>query len=113
MRFAKRTDANHAAVRDALRADGFDVLDLSAAGDGIPDLCVRINMVKGTPVLSPHTPPVFLELKDGDKPKSARKLTAKQELWHRHCWAVTHTVTNIDEARAALAWAANRAKEKA
>lgn len=43
MRYAKRTDTNHAEVRDNLRALGFDVLDLSKAGQGVPDLLVSRN----------------------------------------------------------------------
>ncbi len=35
---ARRTDTNHAAVRDALRNAGCEVKDLSAMGDGMPDL---------------------------------------------------------------------------
>ena len=43
MRYAKRTDTNHAEVRDNLRALGFDVIDLSKAGQGVPDLLVSRN----------------------------------------------------------------------
>ena len=37
---ARRTDANHAEIRDSLRACGYQVIDLSAVGHGIPDLLV-------------------------------------------------------------------------
>ena len=91
-RHARRVDANHGDIRDGLRADGWDVLDLSGAGDGIPDLCVYIK-----PGI-PH----FLEIKDGDKPLSAQKLTPKQEKWHAYCWQVTSKVRSLEEAVEAL-----------
>jgi len=99
MRYAKRTDANHAAMRDALRSLGWDVMDLSGAGDGIPDLCVYV---------APGVPH-FIEIKDGDKPLSAQKLTKAQEKWHAFCWRVTSKCRNLAEAVAALEWARGQA----
>lgn len=90
MRHAKRVDANHAEIRDGLRADGWDVLDLSDCGNGIPDLCV------GHPF---GFEPLFLEVKDGKKPPSARGLTAAEKNWQRFCGAITVTVLSLEEAR--------------
>ena len=45
---AKRTDANHAEVRDKLREAGYSVEDLSGSGDGCPDLLVGVT-VAGSP----------------------------------------------------------------
>ena len=97
-RYARRVDANHAAIREGLRQLGWDVLDLSGAGDGIPDLCVYV--AAGIP----H----FLEIKDGAKPLSAQTLTPAQEKWHRYCWQVTSKVRSMDEAVAALEHAKGR-----
>lgn len=110
-RYARRVDSNHGLIRDGLRDEGWDVLDLSGAGDGIPDLCVRIAANRnGTgPASTPH----FLEIKDGAKPLSAQKLTAAQEKWHSYCWAITSKVRSLEEAKAALAWAVNNARETA
>lgn len=69
MRYAKRTDDNHAAVRDRLRelVPGATVRDLSGAGAGIPDLLVG------------YAGQNFLfEIKDGSKSPSKRKLTRAQ-----------------------------------
>lgn len=98
MRYARRTDANHARIRDGLRELGWVVDDLSGAGDGIPDLLVRI--APGMPHL--------LEVKDSDKPLSAQKLTKAQEQWHAACWQITSKVRTLDEAVAALHWASTR-----
>jgi hypothetical protein len=56
--WAKRTDGNHAAIRDAMREAGATVEDLSGSGKGAPDtlvftpdgrlLLVEIKMPKGT-----------------------------------------------------------------
>ena len=99
-RHAKRTDANHAHIREGLRKQGWQVLDLSAAGCGVPDLAVA---------LAPGTP-WFLEVKDGDKPLSAQKLTAAQEVWHSFAWGVTSKCTSLEQALEALTWAKQRLK---
>jgi len=58
MMFARRTDGNHAEIRDAMRQAGATVEDLSGSGKGMPDtlvytadgrlLLVEIKMAKGT-----------------------------------------------------------------
>jgi hypothetical protein len=93
MRHARRTDRNHAEVRDGIRERGHDVCDMGAVGNGVPDLCVR------------HPQgfyPLFLQVKDGLKPPSARRLTPMEEEWNRYCGAITRTVTSLDEALDAI-----------
>lgn len=56
--WAKRTDGNHAEIRDAMRKAGAEVEDLSGSGKGLPDtlvytadgrlLLVEIKMPRGT-----------------------------------------------------------------
>lgn len=67
MRHARRTDRNHSEVRDGLRADGYLVDDTSGIGNGFPDLAIQVE--QGYP------PTLFLDVKDGEKPPSARRLT--------------------------------------
>lgn len=38
MTYAKRVDANHAEIRDGLRAAGYQILDMHEVGKGFPDL---------------------------------------------------------------------------
>ena len=87
-RRAARVDANHAEVVQALRAIGCRVQDLSGVGDGCPDLLVgwRHRLC-------------LLEVKDGDKPPSARKLTPDQDKWHA-LWSglPVRVVCSISEA---------------
>lgn len=71
MRHAKRVDRNHAEVKAEYLAHNWEVEDLSHIGHGVPDLFCR----RGDDC---H----FAEVKDGEKPPSARKLTAAERFWH-------------------------------
>ena len=91
---AKRTDANHAAIRDGLRKAGVWVTDLSGLGNGVPDLlCCNVKEF------------VLLEVKDGSKPPSARKPTPLEQVFLETAWnrqAPVFVVTSLDEAMAAV-----------
>lgn len=63
-----RRDANQKAVVNALLSIGASVLVLSDVGDGCPDLLAGFRGVN-----------FLLEVKDGDKPPSARKLTPAEQ----------------------------------
>jgi Holliday junction resolvase len=67
MRYANRIDANQNKIVDALRKAGA-VVRIISQGDGIPDLLVGY---KGYTIL--------MEVKDGDKVPSARKLTEPEQ----------------------------------
>ena len=71
MRRAARVDENQENVVKALRAVGASVQTLAAVGKGVPDLLVGYQ---GKTIL--------LEVKDGRKPPSARRLTEDQLKWH-------------------------------
>jgi hypothetical protein len=90
MRRAAKVDANHADVVKALRQVGCSVCDLSAVGRGCPDLLVTM----------PDYPfeTILMEVKDGKKPPSARKLTPDQEKFHREWKGEIVVVTSVDEA---------------
>lgn len=68
---AAKIDANQVQVVSALRAAGATVQSLAGVGKGVPDLLVG-HLGKT----------VLLEVKDGNKPKSAQKLTEDQLKWH-------------------------------
>ncbi len=70
MRTASRTDANQAALVSALRVAGASVELLHGVGKGCPDLLVGYRDQN-----------YLLEVKDGAKKPSARRLTADQDAW--------------------------------
>lgn len=71
MRRAAKVDANHAAIVSLLRRMGATVQSLAAVGKGCPDILVGL---RGQNYL--------IEIKDGAKPPSKRRLTPEQETWH-------------------------------
>ena len=68
---AARIDANHEQVVLALRTAGATVQSLAATGKGVPDLLVGFQ---GKTLL--------MEIKDGRKAPSERRLTEDQLKWH-------------------------------
>lgn len=68
---AARIDANHEQVVSALRAAGASVQSLAGVGKGVPDLLVGFQ---GKTLL--------MEVKDGKKTPSERRLTEDQLKWH-------------------------------
>lgn len=91
MRLRARKDANHNAIAEALLKIGCNVLDLSPMGKGVPDLLVT----KPGEQLG-----ILVEIKDGDKCKSKRKLTPAQVKFHARWRATILVVESVDEALA-------------
>ena len=92
MRLAAKIDENQPEIVAALRAIGAKVTILSAVGGGVPDI---VCWYRGLWTM--------LEIKDGAKPPSARKLTPAQETWHAVHWdARVAIVTSVEEAIAAV-----------
>lgn len=91
MRYANRIDANQNKIVEALRKHGA-VVRIISQGDGIPDLLVAY---KGYTIL--------MEVKDGDKPPSARKLTeAEQKFFDEWTGGMLVVVNSVEESVATL-----------
>ncbi len=88
VRRAAKVDANQPAIIAALRAVGCSVQPLHTVGQGCPDLLV--GKAGRTFVM---------EIKDGAKPPSERKLTPDQIAWHG-AWRGVPVLVVIDEAQA-------------
>ena len=102
MRRAARTDANQAEIVADLRKVGCSVQPLHRVGQGCPDLLVGYG-------LKNH----LLEVKDCNKPPSARKLTKDQEEWHAAWRGVVFTVKSTEEALQAMGiWPIERGYRK-
>jgi len=91
MRRAARIDANQTQIVSALRSVGASVELLSAVGKGCPDLLVGYRGVN-----------LLMEVKDGKKPPSERKLTSDQIVWHTEWKGVVFLVTSVHDALDAL-----------
>lgn len=91
MRAKARVDRNHQEIVKALREVGCSVQSLAAVGKGVPDLLAARC---GTNFL--------LEVKDGDKPPSGRKLTDDEQQWHHKWKGPVHVVNNVEEALKAV-----------
>lgn len=85
-----RRDANEREIVSVLEAAGCLVQPLTQ-GDGVPDLLVK----------RPDGALALLEVKDGAKPESARRLTADQQAWIARGWPV-RVVTSAAEALVAV-----------
>lgn len=85
---AAKIDANQNEIVNALRDIGCSVQSLAAVGKGVPDLLV-----------ANHRGELFLmEIKDGSKPPSARKLTPDQVKWHDNWNSEIHVVLTVEQA---------------
>lgn len=91
MRKTARVDANQSAIVDALRAVGASVQSLAMVGRGVPDLLVGFRAQNW-----------LLEVKDGGKPASARRLTPDETAWHDGWRGQVATVASIEEALHAI-----------
>ena len=94
MRRAARVDANQSSIVELLRSIGCLVQDLSAVGQGVPDLLVwypRAGII------------LLVEVKDGDKPLSRQALTPDETAWHlRWSSAPLYIVSNDNDVLAML-----------
>lgn len=91
MRRAAKVDANQAEIVSALRKIGASVQPLHAVGAGCPDLLVGWRGMTS-----------LLEVKDGSKPPSARKLTEDQVKWHAEWRGQVAVVETIEQAIEAI-----------
>jgi len=95
MKRRARVDANQPAIVKVLRQCGCSVQSLASVGKGCPDLLVGHY----------HSGPggdgsrnYLFEVKDPDKPPSARRLTPDEKRWHE-CWeGQVHTIETAEEA---------------
>ncbi|MEQ1067238.1 hypothetical protein ABLB96_15100 [Acinetobacter sp. XH1741] len=87
MRRAAKVDANQTEIVKALRQVGASVQSLASTGKGCPDLLVGF---RGTNYL--------MEIKDGQKVKSARKLTPDQIEWHESWRGKIYVIESTDQA---------------
>ena len=79
MSWAKKVDDNQKEIVQTFRDLGAKVAITSSAGNGFPDLVVQYRYIlnRRKPIST-----LLVEVKDGSKPPSKRKLTPEQEDFH-------------------------------
>ncbi len=86
MRTAARVDRNQSEIMTWLRNHGYSVLSLAAVGKGCPDL-----------VAGKYGANWLIEVKDGAKTASARRLTKAQLQFHATWKGQIEVISTIDE----------------
>lgn len=87
MRRAAKVDDNQSEIVKALRAIGATVQPIHQIGKGCPDLLVGWRGMN-----------TLLELKDGAKAPSARKLTQDEVDWHANWRGQVAVVETVEQA---------------
>ena len=87
MRIRARTDANQTQIVAALRGVGATVQHMHQLGKGCPDLLVGFRGVN-----------YVMEIKDGDKPLSAQRLTPDEQTWVFGWGGAVDVVNSVDDA---------------
>lgn len=95
MRRRAKVDRNHAEIVEALRVKGWSVISLAPLGRGVPDLLIRRELPLCVDCLC-DAEMYLVEIKDGSKPPSARKLTKAEAEFHKR-WPVT-ILRSVDDA---------------
>lgn len=101
-RRAAKVDGNHESIVLALRRCGVSVTSLAALGAGVPDLlCATARAMW------------LVEVKDGSKPPSGRRLTPDQARWHEAWPQPVYIASSVEDvpriiqlAHKAQEWAA-------
>lgn len=89
-----KTDATHAEVRDRFRERGCTVYDTSRVGDGFGDLLVELPKFKRM---------IIVEVKDGKKSPSDRRLTPREVAFSLVWWRHWYVVESPEEAEMLIA----------
>jgi hypothetical protein len=93
VRLASRTDANHEGVLHAFRRLGCTVVSTHQVGHGFPDLLVsQRRRTDGAGSIT-----YLVEIKDGAKSPSKRKLTEDEAEFHAHWRGRIFTVLSVDD----------------
>lgn len=88
---AAKIDANQSEIVQGLRKLGASVAITSKMGEGFPDIICGFRGIN-----------YMLEIKDGNKPPSQRKLTDAQVKFHAEWRGKIYVVNSLDEAIAIL-----------
>ncbi len=86
-----RIDSNQTTITQALRQMGASVLHTHQLGQGAPDIVCGFRGVN-----------LLIEIKDGSKPPSKRRLTPDEQEWHDRWRGQVAIVESVEDAVALL-----------
>ena len=86
LRMARRVDANQKEIVSTFRSLGASVQILSDIGKGCPDI-----------VVGAHGKNYLFEIKDGNKPLSAKKLTDCEQIFFSHWRGHVDVIESVEE----------------
>lgn len=84
----KKVDSNQREIVKVFRQCGYSVAHTHMVGRGFPDL-----------VIGKHGMNYLIEIKDGSKPPSRRKLTDDEQKWHDHWLGQVAIIESIEDVR--------------
>jgi len=85
--YARRIDTNHREIEAAFRSLGCTVFDTSRVGGGFPDMVVGVTGIN-----------LLVEVKDGARPPSERRLNAAEREFHDSWRGQVVVVETVDQA---------------
>lgn len=85
-KFAARIDKNQPDIVKSFRKLGCSVAHIHMVGGGIPDIIVGFQGKN-----------YLIEIKDGSKPPSGRKLTSDEQVWHDEWRGSVHIIETISD----------------
>lgn len=91
MKFKAKVDANQPLIVAAFRRMGCSVAHIHTVGKGVPDIIIAMKCKTGTVCK-------LVEIKDGDKVKSARKLTYHEQVFHEYWQDDIPIIKSVDDA---------------
>lgn len=95
MRLRAKVDANQREIVQTLRKCGVSVQSLAQLGKGVPDLLIY----------SPRSGYMLLEIKDGRRKPSERRLTEDEQRWIQNWRGPVHKIETVDQAlKTVLGW---------
>ncbi len=92
----RRIDKNQPEIVKRFRQHGCTVCILSAVGNGVPDILVsKLVSQRNRAQIDRWT--ALIEIKDGSKPPSARKLTTEEQAFHDTWQGEIHIIGSMKE----------------
>lgn len=91
MKLRAKVDSNQPQIVSVFRKMGCSVAHTHQIGKGFPDIVISLKTKSGSKTLA-------VEIKDGDKVKSARKLTYQETIFHEYWQDEIPIIETVEDA---------------